>query len=77
MTARTEISAGCPRSDIDPFCDEFLADPFGYLAQLRETGLLRALAARVGSWHLAGEPRPRLNNTLRGLGTLPARVDPA
>jgi len=38
MTARTEISAGCPRSDIDPFCDEFLADPFGYLAQLRETG---------------------------------------
>ena len=38
MTAVTETSAGCPHSPIDPFCDEFLADPFAYLAELRETG---------------------------------------
>jgi cytochrome P450 len=38
MTAVTETSAGCPHSQIDPFCDEFLADPFEYLSELRETG---------------------------------------
>jgi 4-methoxybenzoate monooxygenase (O-demethylating) len=38
MTAITETSAGCPHSQIDPFCDDFLADPFGYLTELRETG---------------------------------------
>ncbi len=38
MTAVTETSAGCPHSQIDPFCDKFLADPFGYLTELRETG---------------------------------------
>ena len=38
MTAVTETSAGCPHSQIDPFCDDFLADPFGYLTELRETG---------------------------------------
>jgi hypothetical protein len=47
------------------------------IARMEGEALLRALAARVASWHLAGEPRLRLNNTLRGLDTLPVRVDPA
>jgi 4-methoxybenzoate monooxygenase (O-demethylating) len=47
------------------------------IARMEGEALLRALAARVASWHLAGEPRPRLNNTLRGLATLPVAVEPA
>ncbi len=30
----------------------------------------------VESWELTGEPRPRLNNSLRGLASLPVRVTP-
>ena len=30
MSAITETSAGCPRSELDPFSDEFLADPFPF-----------------------------------------------
>jgi 4-methoxybenzoate monooxygenase (O-demethylating) len=47
------------------------------IARMEGESLLRALAARVASWHLAGEPQPRLNNTLRGLATLPVAVEPA
>jgi len=47
------------------------------IARMEGEAVFRALAARISSWHLAGEPRPRLNNTLRGLDTLPVRVDPA
>lgn len=47
------------------------------IARMEGESLLRALAARVASWHLDGEPRPRLNNTLRGLETLPVRVQSA
>ncbi len=47
------------------------------IARMEGEAVLRALAARVGSWHLTGEPRPRLNNSLRGLGTLPVAVEPA
>jgi 4-methoxybenzoate monooxygenase (O-demethylating) len=47
------------------------------IARMEGEALLRALAARVGSWHLAGEPQPRLNNTLRGLATLPVAAEPA
>jgi 4-methoxybenzoate monooxygenase (O-demethylating) len=38
--------------------------------------VFRALAARVASWRLTAEPRPRLNNTLRSLDTLPVAVEP-
>jgi hypothetical protein len=38
---------------------------------------LQALAGRVRSWRLTGDPRPRLNNPLRGLDTLPVAVEPA
>jgi 4-methoxybenzoate monooxygenase (O-demethylating) len=47
------------------------------IARMEGEALLRALAARVASWHLTGEPRPRLNNTLRGLAALPVAVEPA
>jgi 4-methoxybenzoate monooxygenase (O-demethylating) len=47
------------------------------IARMEGEAVLRALAARVGSWHLTGEPRPRLNNSLRGLDTLPVAVEPA
>lgn len=36
--------------------------------------VIRALANHVESWELTGEPRPRLNNSLRGLASLPVRV---
>ena len=38
MSPITETSAGCPRSELDPFSDEFLADPFPFLDELREVG---------------------------------------
>jgi 4-methoxybenzoate monooxygenase (O-demethylating) len=47
------------------------------IARMEGEALLRALAERIGSWRLNGEPRPRLNNTLRGLDTLPVTVEPA
>jgi cytochrome P450 len=47
------------------------------IARMEGEAVFRALAARVASWHLDGEPRPRLNNTLRGLDTLPVRVESA
>jgi hypothetical protein len=47
------------------------------IARMEGEAVLRALAARVASWHLTGEPRPRLNNTLRSLATLPVAVQPA
>jgi len=37
-TSRTGTPAACPRSAIDPYSDEFLADPFPYLARLRDAG---------------------------------------
>jgi cytochrome P450 len=47
------------------------------IARMEGEAVFRALARRIGSWHLAGEPRPRLNNTLRGLDTLMVTVEPA
>ena len=47
------------------------------IARMEGEALLRALAARVRSWRLTGEPRPRLNNSLRGLDALPVAVEPA
>jgi 4-methoxybenzoate monooxygenase (O-demethylating) len=47
------------------------------IARMEGEAVLRALAGRVRSWRLTGEPRPRLNNSLRGLDTLPVAVEPA
>jgi cytochrome P450 len=47
------------------------------IARMEGEAVLRALAGRVRSWRLAGDPRPRLNNSLRGLDTLPVAVEPA
>ena len=38
MAATTVTQPGCPRSQVDPFSDEFLADPFPFLEELREAG---------------------------------------
>ncbi|WIX80248.1 cytochrome P450 [Amycolatopsis carbonis] len=43
-------------------------------ARLEGEVLLAALARRVTTIELAGEPRPQLSNTLRGLASLPVRV---
>ena len=34
----TGTAAACPRSEVDPYSGEFLADPFPFLAQLRDAG---------------------------------------
>ena len=47
------------------------------VARLESEALFGALAKRVASFELTGEPRRRLNNTLRGLDTLPLRIHPA
>jgi 4-methoxybenzoate monooxygenase (O-demethylating) len=47
------------------------------VARLETEAVLTALAKRVVSFELTGEPTRRLNNTLRGLDTLPLRVVPA
>lgn len=46
-----------------------------HLAKLEMQCLLTALTARVKRFHLAGEPMRRPNNTLRGFGVLPIRVE--
>jgi 4-methoxybenzoate monooxygenase (O-demethylating) len=47
------------------------------VARLESEAIFAALAKRVASFELTGEPTRRLNNTLRGLDTLPLRVVPA
>ena len=46
------------------------------VARLESEAIFGALAKRVASFELTGEPTRRLNNTLRGLDTLPLRVMP-
>jgi cytochrome P450 len=46
------------------------------VARLETEAILAALASRVASFELMGEPEWRLNNTLRGFDTLPLRVVP-
>ena len=48
----TLIRNGAPPSDIDPFDDEFLADPFSALADLRDPP---GMPCRAGS--IAQEPK--------------------
>jgi cytochrome P450 len=47
------------------------------VARLESEAVFGALARRVASFEIMGEPRRRLNNTLRGLDTLPLRIVPA
>jgi hypothetical protein len=47
------------------------------LARLEGEVVLAALARRVDSIEITGEPRRRYNNTLRGLSSLPIRLQPA
>ena len=44
------------------------------VARLESEALFGALAKRVAKFEMTGEPTRRLNNTLRGLDTLPLRV---
>jgi cytochrome P450 len=44
------------------------------VARLESEAILTALASRVKSLELTGEPKRRLNNTLRGFDTLPLRL---
>ncbi|MGB8604087.1 cytochrome P450 [Bradyrhizobium sp.] len=46
------------------------------VARLESEAIFAALARRVASFELMGVPEQRLNNTLRGLDTLPLRVVP-
>src|SRR5471030_1957301 len=46
------------------------------VARLETEAVLTALARRVASFELTAEPKRRLNNTLRGLDTLPLRIVP-
>lgn len=47
------------------------------LARLEGELILGALARKVSSIEIAGEPKRRYNNTLRGMASLPVRVTPA
>lgn len=47
------------------------------VARMEAEVVLTALARRVKSIELAGEPVIRLNNTLRGVASLPVRIQPA
>jgi hypothetical protein len=47
------------------------------VARLEAEAVLGALAKRVAAIEMTAEPTRRLNNTLRGLGTLPLRLVPA
>jgi cytochrome P450 len=47
------------------------------VARLESEAVFAALARRVASFELTGEPKRRLNNTLRGFDTLPLRIVPA
>jgi cytochrome P450 len=47
------------------------------VARLESEAILSAFAKRVATFELTGEPTRRLNNTLRGLDTLPLRIKAA
>ena len=47
------------------------------IARLEAEVLFAALARRIRAFEIDGEPRRRLNNTVRGLASLPVRVRPA
>lgn len=53
MTTTASTTPGAPASDLDPFADDFLADPFPALAELRDAGPYVRLE-RYGTWAVAG-----------------------
>jgi hypothetical protein len=63
-------------SAIDPFSHVFFSDPYPYHGTMREAGPVVRLE-RHGIWAMAEKPERRLNNTLRGLDSLPLRIVPA
>jgi cytochrome P450 len=44
------------------------------VARMEAESILNALLRRVAAIELAGEPRRRLNNTLRALASLPVQI---
>ena len=46
------------------------------VARLESEAIFAAFTKRVAAFELTGKPEPRLNNTLRGLDTLPLRIVP-
>jgi 4-methoxybenzoate monooxygenase (O-demethylating) len=46
------------------------------VARLESEAVFNALAKRVAAFEITGEPKRRLNNTLRGLDSLPLRIVP-
>jgi 4-methoxybenzoate monooxygenase (O-demethylating) len=46
------------------------------LARMEGESVIRAMAGRIGRWEPAGPAVPRLNNSLRGLASLPVWVLP-
>ena len=46
------------------------------VARLESEAVFGALAGKVASFEITGKPERRLNNTLRGLDTLPLRITP-
>jgi hypothetical protein len=47
------------------------------VARLESEAIFGALTKRVAAIELAGEPKRRLNNTLRGFDSLPLRIKAA
>jgi len=47
------------------------------IARMEGESVLGALATHVRNWTLTGQPRVRLNNSLRNLASLPVHVEPA
>ena len=47
------------------------------VARLEGEVMLAALARKVASIEISGEPKRRYNNTLRGLDSLPVTITPA
>ncbi|MGI9414627.1 MAG: cytochrome P450, partial [Hyphomicrobiales bacterium] len=52
MTDTATADTSCPVSDIDPFSDDFLADPYPFHEELRELGPVVYLE-RYGIWSMA------------------------
>jgi cytochrome P450 len=47
-----------------------------HLARMELTSLLTAMLPRVAEWHLDGEPKIAMNNTIRAFEYLPIRITP-
>jgi hypothetical protein len=66
--------ANVTRVAVDPFSDEFLADPFAFHPQLRDA-LLSAMRKKISRITAPGQPVSRLNNTLCSFASLPIKIE--